>query len=109
VSEEIDREAPTPRISTTFEIWRALSLELSELLGGVEMRLSRDPLLHDREEARRAKNLREVANDFVRVFTRWQTLPASIPIDAKLMQRKEFEIFDKLARAFIEEHVKKAA
>ncbi len=92
-------EAPTPRLTGTWQVWATAASELSDQLRELELRESKDWAKGDRARAQLARQTRHVAEAFARGFYAWTT--AHVEILEKQRQRREFQLFNTFARELL--------
>lgn len=97
-------ETPTPRLSELHLKFADEAKRAAEELGGVEMRLSRDPHFHDLDEWRFARALRTVLELHAKRFDKWML--GGVESARKAKQLSELQSLCAAAKEFIEEHRK---
>lgn len=94
--DDLDREAPTPRLTGTWTIHEDHAHALSESLRAGAQRCA----LSDNLMSKRLRDLSDVVEDYARAFRRWSI--ADVPVAQKMRERSAFSLLTKC----IEEELK---
>jgi hypothetical protein len=94
VSDEVDRDAPTPRLTAAWSLHEDHAHQLSERLRAFAAACSDVP------RSKRLRDLSDVAEDYARAFRRWSL--EDVPTATKMRERRAFSLFSQAADVELE-------
>jgi hypothetical protein len=83
-----DSEAPTPRLTGTWQVFATGARELADALRARELELGRVGASLDTRAANRARQYRMILESYAAAFARWTT--EDVPLEQKARERDEF-------------------
>lgn len=92
-------DAPTPRESAGWEIWSTGASELADKLRAVELYEDKNLVEGDRARGFIARQVRHVAESYMRRFHTWKV--RDVPIAERHKQQQEFAKFSEFVREFL--------